>query len=124
MSTKNGPNDEPIAISIAYSSISSFVSKSTFESVVRLSSARSFTRDADEQGLAILAFGLCVKAEAGVGITEEAVRIGAFGYGVHEGTEAGEQGAQSLVIRPRCYQCRSRIRKRCGCPLGSMRTED
>jgi len=82
--------DGPLTISVTCSSILSIPSRSI---ITPISPARTFPGDADEEGLAILAFGLCVKAEAGVGVAEEAVRIGAFGYGVHEGTEAGEQGA-------------------------------
>lgn len=84
-----------------------------------ISLRRAFARDADEEGLAILALRLRVEAEAGIGIAEEPVGVGAFRRGIHEGAEAGQEGVELVVIRPRRCQCRPRVREGC-----VVRTED
>ncbi len=83
------------------------------ESFAVITSRRAFARDADEEGLAILTFRLRIEAEAGIGIAEESVGVGALGRGIHEGAESGQEGVELVVIRSRRYQRSPRVRECC-----------
>lgn len=76
-----------------------------------ITSRRAFARDADEEGLAVLAFRLRIETKAGIGIAKEAVGVGALRRGIHESAEVGQERVELVVIHPRRCQRRPHVRK-------------
>jgi hypothetical protein len=74
-----------------------------------VSATHALARDADEEGLAILALRLGIEADASVGVAEQAAGVRALRCRVHEGTEAGQERMESVMIRPRRRQRRPHL---------------
>jgi hypothetical protein len=59
-----------------------------------------------------LALCLRVETEVGVSIAEKAMRVGAFGHGIHKGAEVGQEGMELVMIAARRRERRPRFRER------------